>query len=181
MHIPTCRLEDLLEECYWSALNACIHELLTERFSIGIFEFWEVEQVIDVLTYRSIALCDSYLHPKVTKWKSSTHSHESGTQDISTLLLSPTLDTVNETASIINEKNLPTPLRTNELSLFSFYSHALHGHNHHNQLLYSSFLTSPSYTQIGCNGNVNNTINPVDRNSTFPSSSLNDNQYLKST
>jgi hypothetical protein len=122
---------------------------------------------------------DSYLHPKVTQWKSPTHSHESGTQDTSTQLLSPTLDTVNETASITNEK-YPTPLRANELSLFSFYSHTLYGQNHHNQLLYSSFPTSPSYTQIGFNGNINNTINPIDRNSTFLSSFLNDNQYLNS-
>jgi hypothetical protein len=113
---------------------------------------------------------DSYLHLKVTQWKTPTHSHESGTQDTSTQLLSPILDTVNETATIINEK-YPTPLRANESSLSSFYSYALHGHNHHNQLSYSFFPTSSSYSQIGFNGNINNTINPVDRNFTFPSSS----------
>jgi hypothetical protein len=122
---------------------------------------------------------DSDLHLEVTQWKSPTQSHESGTQDTSTQILSPILDTVNETASIIND-GYPTPLRINEFSLSSFYGYALYGHNHHNQLSYSSFPTSSSYSQIGFNGDINNAINPVERNSTFPSSSLIGNQYLDS-
>jgi len=81
---------------------------------------------------------DSYLRPKVIQWKSPTHSHESRTQGTSTLLVSPMLDIVNETASTINE-GYSTPLRTNELSLSSFYRYAYYGHSHHKQ---SSYLNS---------------------------------------
>jgi hypothetical protein len=91
---------------------------------------------------------DSYLHLKVIQWKSPRQSHESATQDTSTQILSPIMDTVNETVSIINE-GYPTPLRTNELSLSSFYGYALRGHNHQINCHTRLFLPLPHIPKSG--------------------------------